>query len=373
MPFDPFLLERWQGRWEHHVRFDLSESGVAPLSIREVLEMAGSDPDRLLSRPMGYSMTNGTEELRSRIAALHPGAGPENVLVTVGSAEANFIVAWSLVEPGVPVTMQLPSYMQLHGLCGNLGGDVVTFTQRSGAGWEPDLDEMTAAIRPGTRLVIVTNPNNPTGHALSLRARETLLDRVEEVGAWLLVDEVYRGAEPDEPTTPTLWGTSNRVMVTGGLSKAWGLPGLRIGWLVAPEEMIRSVVLRHDYAVIGPSNVSDAVAVQALDARPLIRERTRRILNRNLPLVEAWLGERTGEYRWARPDAGAICLVEYPFSMDSLAVAEEVRKEAEVLLAVGAHFGTEGSIRLGFGMHRDELEEGLAALGPALDRLAARG
>src|SRR5437667_157217 len=230
----PLELERWQSTWENRVRYTLSESCVHPLSIQELLGLAGASAAPLLDVRLGYSQSNGTDLLRGRIAALYEGVAPEQILVTTGSAEANFVVCWRLVEPGDRVTVMLPNYLQTWGLAQNFGAQVRGFALRAEAQWEPALEEVRSAIAPGTKLVVVTNPHNPTGHVLSQEMRQAIVSRAAEVGAWLLADEVYQGAERDGATTPSFWGSYERVIVVNGLSKAYGLPGLRIGWVVAP-------------------------------------------------------------------------------------------------------------------------------------------
>src|SRR5205809_2788697 len=234
MPFIPFDLERWQSTWENRVRYNLSESGVHPLSIQELLDLAGASPAPLLDVRLGYSQSNGTDLLRERIAALYQGVSPEQILVTTGSAEANFVVCWRLVEPGDQVAVMLPNYLQTWGLAQNFGAQVRGFALRAEAQWEPALEEVRSAIAPGTKLVVVTNPHNPTGHVLSQEMRQAIVTRAAEVGAWLLADEVYQGGERDGTTTPWCWGRYERVIVVNGLSTADGAPGRRLGCVLAP-------------------------------------------------------------------------------------------------------------------------------------------
>jgi aspartate/methionine/tyrosine aminotransferase len=360
--FVPFELERWQSAWENRVRINLSESGVHPLSIRELLDLSDSDPADLAALRLGYSQSNGTDELRAAIAALYPGATPEHVLVTVGSAEANFVSCWALISPGDRVTIQTPAYLQTWGLAHNFGARVSTLPLREELGWEPDLEEIEHAIPSGTALVVVTNPNNPTGHILSRAAREAILARVRAVGAWLLADEVYQGAERNGETTPSFWGQYDRLLVTNGLSKAYGLPGLRLGWVVGPADLIERLWRRHDYTVIGPTPMSDFLARAALKVRPRILARTRRILNENYPVLARWLESFGPLFQWHPPEAGAICLARYRHTAEAADVVERIRARHDILLVPGEHFGLDHHIRFGYGNPAPELEEALAAL-----------
>jgi aspartate/methionine/tyrosine aminotransferase len=223
------------------------------------------------------------------------------------------------------------------------------------------LEEIQRAITPGTRLVVVTNPGNPTGHVLSNEVRKAILERVQAAGAWLLCDEVYQGAERNGVTTPSFWGSYDKLVVVNGLSKAYGLPGLRIGWIVAPKQFIGDVWAHQDYTVIGPSPASDFLARCAIKARTKILERTRGILKANFPVVDAWLKTFDGFFEWLPSEAGAICCVRYRGGPKTLDLVEQIRAKQSVLLVPGEHFGMpSGYLRLGFGNERPELERALA-------------
>jgi hypothetical protein len=371
MHFIPFELERWQSLWEHRVRHNLSESGVHPLTVGELLRMSGGSLDHLPAIRLGYNQGNGSDELRSAIASLYPGASPEQVLVTVGSAEANFVACWALLQPGDRVAILAPTYMQTWGLAENTGAHVTPIPLEAKRGWEPDLDVIRHAIPPGTKLVIVTNPNNPSGHVLSVAAREAILRHTAAAGAWLLADEVYQGAELSGSTTPSLWGAYDRLLAVNGLSKAYGLPGLRIGWIVGPHDVIESLWRRHDYTVISPSPLSDYLAIQALGVRERILERTRAILRNNLPTLESWLRGFDGLFEWTPPDAGAICFARYKHPMSGLELVEHIRQRYSILLVPGEHFNMPGYLRIGYGNDPADLDEALEELRAPFKELVA--
>jgi hypothetical protein len=368
--FVTFDLERWQSTWENRVRFNLSESGVHPLSVRELIELAGVSADPLLGVRLGYSQSNGTDALRARIAALYPGASPEQVLVTTGSAEANYLAALRLIQPGDEVAIMLPNYLQLWGHTQNLRARVRGFRLKEGREWAPDPDEIKTAIAPGTKLVVVTNPHNPTGSVLSDAMRKVILERTAEVGAWLLADEVYIGAERDGQTTKSFWGSYDRLICVSGLSKAYGLPGLRIGWLVAPADFVAEAWARHDYTVIGPSGATDYLAALALD--PAVRDRllarTRGILKANYPVIENWLRAFGDTFSWIAPRAGAICFASYRAKIPGEKLVEQVRASENTLLVPGEHFGLPGYLRFGFGNEAGELRHALDAAARGLRR-----
>jgi hypothetical protein len=225
------------------------------------------------------------------------------------------------------------------------------------------------AITPDTDVVVVTDPNNPTGRILGDMPREAIIARCRAAKAWLLVDEVYRGAERSGNTTATWWGAWERTVVVNGLSKAYGLPGLRIGWVVSPPPLRLQLLERHDYTVIGAGPLADHLAVRAVRHRERIFARTRGILNANWPVLERWLRSFGPRFTWRPPDCGAICFVRYEGGPSSLDLVERIRAEQNILLVPGDHFEMPGWLRLGFGNRREQLEEALEALTPAFRAL----
>ena len=258
--------------------------------------------------------------------------------------------------------MLLPTYMQAAGLARNFGAVVHPFFLHADSGWEPRDEEIRKAVGPGTKLVVVTNPNNPTGHVLSDVARQRIVSRAAAVGAWILADEVYQGAERDGKTTQSFWGSYDKLVVTSGLSKAYGLPGLRIGWVVSTPVFAAEAWARHDYTTICPSAVNDHLATLALGApvRDIILDRTRRILNTNYPVLDAWLKGVGAGLTWRAPEAGAVCFVRYPRALEASHIVERLRAEHSVLLVPGEHFGMPGYLRFGYGGNLAQLEHALA-------------
>lgn len=367
MAFRTFEMERWQSTWENRVEHNLSESGVHPMTVGE-LQALGPHDD-LASIRLVYGQSNGTDELRARIAALYPGASDANVVATNGSAEANFVAAWELMEPDAPVVMLLPSYMQTHGLAGAFGARVREVWLREERAWQPDPAEIEEAAGDDAGVIVVTNPSNPTGAVLSEEARAAVVRAAERSGAWILADEVYAGAELDGGETPSFWGTAERVVCTGSLSKAYGLPGLRVGWAVAPTELAERLWSRSDYTTIAPATLSDHLARIALhpEARPKILARTRAILRENLPVVQRWL-EEMGGFSLYPPAAGAIAYARYEEGPEPDDLAERLRVEQSVLIVPGTHFGMGRYIRIGYGIPPAQLEEALAGVAAVFER-----
>jgi aspartate/methionine/tyrosine aminotransferase len=368
--FRPFVMERWQSLYENRVDYNLSESGVHPLTLAELLELgdAAADGTALLQTTLlGYGQSNGTDALRERIAALYDGASADDVVVCNGSAEANFLAVWELVGSGDEVAILVPTYMQTHGLAESIGARVVEIPLREELGWQPDPDEIRRLVTGRTRLLVVTNPGNPTGAILDDDVRTALIDAASRAGAWLLADEVYAGAELDGRQTPSFHGSYERVVATGSLSKAYGLPGLRIGWALTDRTVADAIWARSDYTTISPGELTDRLARVALDpaVRPRLLQRTRGMVQAGLDTLQAWLRE-SGGFHWRPPEAGAICLVRYDAPIESAVLADRLRTEQSVLVVPGAHFGLGPFLRLSLGVEPDYLRAALLRIGAVL-------
>jgi aspartate/methionine/tyrosine aminotransferase len=373
--FQPFVMERMMSKFEKEVDYNLSESGVHPLTLKELYQ---DDPDGLaglLSLEMDYAHANGIPELRKNIAALYRGAGPENVLVTVGAIEANYDILWSLLSAGDEVVVMLPNYMQIWGLAKNLDLDLKSFTLDEKNGWAPDLDGLRKAVTGRTKLIAVCNPNNPTGYILKNEEMEAIIETARRAGAWILADEVYAGAErlADEQT-PSFYGKYEKVLAVGSLSKAYGLPGLRIGWAVGPADVIDELWARHEYLTLSAAMLSNHLAAYALSprVRPRLIQRARGYIRRGFPVLENWMNEHREILGTTPPQAAAIAFVKYRLDIPSTRFAERLREEKRVLIVPGDHFGLDRFVRISFGLPHDYLTPALGRIHDLLVELRAK-
>jgi aspartate/methionine/tyrosine aminotransferase len=371
MDIDLFEMERYQSRYWHEVEYDLSESGVLPMTIRELLGPAADAEAFLSGTALGYPLSEGSYETRGNIAAWYPDTDAADVTVTNGGSEANFLTLWSLLEPGDRLAFMVPNYLQGAGMGRHFGKATDRFSLRLRDGaWSLDLEELDEAVGKKTRAIMVCNPNNPTGYVLSEAEMDAIIGVADRVGAWIVADEIYRGAELDtDVAAPTFRGRYDRVVITSGLSKAFAMPGLRVGWVVAPEKLIGKIWEHHDYTTLTPGMVSDRLAAIAMlpDVRESILARTRLIIRANYPALEGWLRSHADLFTWARPAAGAIAYAEYDLPVKSRKLAERIRQERGVLLVPGKMFGLKKGLRFGFGY---DIERTLKALALVDETLA---
>jgi hypothetical protein len=378
MRIEPFRMERMQSRFEHYVEYNLSESGVAPMTPGDLLG-GGARGARFTDIKLGYGQSNGSELLRDRIAQFYEGATRDNILVTNGGSEANYATCWSLLERGDRVAYMVPNYFQTWGLSRAYAGRADAFRLARdrgarGARWALDVDGLRRAVTKKTRFILVTNPNNPTGGVLNEAEMDEVVRAARRVGAWIVADEIYRGAELSGGITPSFWGRYSRVLITSGLSKAFGLPGLRIGWVAGPPRLIERLWSYRDYTTIAPGTLSDHLACIAMEPqrREEIFARTREIVRRNLPILEDWIAGHGDLFDYTPPVAGAIVFPRYTLPIGSQALTEKLRLERSVLIVPGAQLGVDRHIRIGYGYDAASLQAGLQRIDVTLEELQGR-
>jgi aspartate/methionine/tyrosine aminotransferase len=360
--FQPFVMERWMSKFEQDVDYNLSESGVHPLLLSELLNYEPGATERLLATDLNYAHANGIPQLRENISALYTGAGQDNVLVTTGAIEANYNTMRALLSPGDKVAVMLPNYMQIWGLARNLALDLETFSLRQDTGWSLDLEELERAVTADTKLIAVCNPNNPTGHILTESEMSAIVAAATRAGAWILADEVYAGAEREtDEETPSFYGRYDKVIAAGSMSKAYGLPGLRIGWVAGPQDAVDEIWARHEYTSLSATMLSNHLAALALspEVRPRILQRTREYIRNGFTILQEWMDGNDGVFSVTPPQAAAIAFVRYHVDINSTQLTDRLREEKSVLIVPGDHFGIDRHLRISYGLPRDYLTTGL--------------
>jgi aspartate/methionine/tyrosine aminotransferase len=268
---ETFTLERWMSAWEVKVDYDIAESGIYPMTVNEVVDLlpAGERDQtlaRLLDLRLGYTEARGTQQLRETIAGTYASVSPDEVLVTTGAIEANYLLFNSLLDAGDRVVAVFPAYQQLYAVAKAIGCEVALWKLREEDGFRYDVDELERLVTPGTKLIVVNTPHNPTGAMLSAADLERIYRLADSVGAYVLADEAYRWLDlpGGEALAPPMRDLGTTAISVGTFSKPFGLPGLRIGWIAATEEIIRSCWQTRDYISLAPARLSDALADVAL-------------------------------------------------------------------------------------------------------------
>ena len=367
-----FCLERWQSLRETKARILLSESGVEPLTIEALNGIGASlSLDKVV---LSYGWTRGSPSLRHAIADFLGGVSPENVLVTNGSSEANFLAVMTIVSPGDSVIIDMPNYMQVPGLLAWKRAEVFEAWRIREGQWQLPVGEIVDAVRRvKPRALFITSPNNPTG-AVDWEALETIVAELRNTHTILVVDEVYRGLEihGDLGRSALRLGIEHGVpvVVTGGLSKVFGLPGLRIGWLASNiNGIVEKAWSLKDYTTISPPRLSEVIATEALrdPLRSRLIARAKGIVRRNIDILRELLSGREDLLEPYWPAAGAFLLARLPWAKDTMRLAERLYEERGILIVPGECFDMPGYIRVGLGREnpsaaRKEFEELLEGL-----------
>lgn len=378
MKIAPFLLERWMSRHETHVQYDIAESGILPLSTNDLLDFEPAAEraaalDRLLATPLGYSEACGTRELREMLAATYTSAGADQILVTTGAIEANYLLYNVLLDAGDHVIAPYPAYQQLYEVPRAIGCDVSLWHIGPETGYRYDVDALARLITPRTKVIVVNTPHNPTGAMLSPADAARVYALAESVGATVIGDEAYRWLDVPggEPFAGPMLDRGPRGISVGTLSKPFGLPGLRIGWIAASAEVIARCWGMRDYITLSPGKLNDALARLGLKHREAIVARNTRIIEANLAAAARWIDERP-YLSWTPPRGGLLALIKYDpalVPLDSLTLADRLAGEQSVMLAPGSAFGYEHHLRLGIGQRPDVFAEGLRRTALLLDAL----
>ena len=359
MKFELFELERNQSLFENEVDYNLSESGVHPLKMSEIL--TDDEQRELLNKNLYYGYTNGTPELRQRVADMYGDTFTiKNVLITSGSAEANFLSIMTQLNSGDEIIYMVPNYLQIYHLARSFGIIVKSLPLHQELGWQWDLDELKSIVTSKTKMIVVCNPNNPTGALMNLEVMDGVIEVAHETGCWVLSDEVYRGAELDGVECRSFAGATDKTIVNAGLSKAYSLPGLRLGWSVGSEAYINRAWSFHDFTVINVAYLSDWVASKILeyDRRRKILDRTKDHLTHNLNMLCDW-AEHVPALTITRPKAAAITFAKLNIPMSSEEFVFNLRDNFSVLLTAGKWHGMEGFVRFGYGTPEEYVRSGL--------------
>ena len=360
--FRVFELERFMSTWESQVEYNLSGSGVAPLSLRD---LAKEDPrflDSLLDLKLTYPQANGSDELREQIAGYYPGAGGQNIVVTNGASQANFTSILAMLDVGDEIVIMIPNYLQIWGLAQNMGLKVKTFSLKEELGWKVDVEELNKAVTSQTRLIAVCNPNNPTGHIMDVEERQAVISAARRCGAWILADEVFAGEELwAKEITPSFWGEYEKVLAIRSLSKAYGLPGLRLGWVVAPAETAAEIWARQDYVCISASILSDKIATFVLrpDISSRLRERTCALIRDGYRVFDDWMKQYPQIFSFVPPQAAPIVYARYQRNIHSVDLVKRLIAEQKTYVVPGGHLGMEQHLRIGYGRPAEYLVSGL--------------
>lgn len=374
MQITPFGVEMWMNEFEEACELNLAETCVQSLTIGELVEMAGSRAtllDEISGLKMTYGAIEGSNRLRDAIARLYTRQTRKNVLTAHGTIGANALVHQTLVARGDHVICVVPTYQQHYSIPESIGAEIELLHLRPEDGFLPDLAALRRMVRPDTRMIVLNNPNNPTGALMDAAMLAEIAGIARGVGAFVLCDEVYRGTDQaGDGFTASIADLYEKGISTAGMSKAYSLAGLRVGWIVAPEAVIRAVMIHRDYNTISVGQLDEHFAAMALENLGPLLARAHRISRDNLAILDAWVA-REPRISWVKPLSGTTGLLKYDLPMESRRFCTSLLAEEGVLLTPGSVMGMEGWLRIGYCNSTQILRAGLVRLSAFLARQGA--
>ncbi|MFJ9197105.1 aminotransferase [Streptomyces flaveolus] len=372
MKIRPFAVEQWMNDYEKTCRYNLAETCVRSLTTGELLGLSGRREQVLAeldATPLTYGPIPGSPRLRGLVAGLYTNQDPDNILITHGAVGANALVHATLVDPGDHVVAVVPTYQQHFSIPDSYGARVDLLTLREENGWLPDLDELDHLVTPDTKLIAVNNPNNPTGALIDEAGLSRIAKTADQVGAWVLCDEVYRGVDQDgDGFTASIADLYERGISTGSMSKPFSLAGLRLGWIVGPTTLLRAVATHRDYTTISVGRVDDLLACVALENKDAVLARSHHITRTNLAILNEWVSSRN-DITYVKPASGTTALLRYHAPIGSYEFCTRLLQETGVMFTPGAAFDIEHTVRIGFADDTETLRTGLKLVGQFLDQL----
>ncbi len=365
MKIKDFQVERWLDTYETRAQYELAETDAKPFTIEELNQLNPQENllKKLSKMKIGYNPTTGSDSLRNKIANLYgSGTTSKNILVTTGAIEADFLLSNVLVNKEDKVIALWPAYQALYSTAEACGAQLEFWKLSAEDNFQPDLETLSKIIDNKTRLLVLNIPNNPTGAVINEQQLKTILQWAEEHDFYVLCDEVYHelifqaGIVP-----PYARSLSKRAISVGSMSKAYGLSGLRLGWIAGPESIIEQCWKYKDYTSISNSPISDYLAQFALDNFKRISERNHSIIVKNRETLKQWFEEHKKYFHYYLPEAGVLCfpkLKNIPISSQQLAL--DLFNQKSLLVVPGECFDMPNHLRIGFGGDTQKLEKSLS-------------
>jgi aspartate/methionine/tyrosine aminotransferase len=352
MKITPFALERYFAKHEFSARYVLSSSDCEALTMSELLATADTEAIRLWNGlKLGYTETLGHSVLREAIAQIYAGIDNPDILVVVPE-EGIFLLMHAILQPGDHIVCTFPGYQSLYEVARSIGCDVSTWEPDEECDWRFQVGQLEEMLRTNTKMVVVNFPHNPTGYVPTREDFERLSDLVRRRNLYLLSDEMYRFLEIDEcPTLPSGCELYDRAFSLSGLSKVFGLPGLRIGWIVSQcREILERMTILKDYTTICNSAPSEILAIMALRSRDAIIGRQLKLLHKNIAVLDTFFKKYAALFRWNRPAGGSVCFPRLWSDQSADSLCLDLLQETGIMLVPsGAFQFGDHHIRIGFG------------------------
>ena len=373
MKIKPFEVEEWMNAYETGAKFNIAETCVNSVSLDELFEITGVDKAEFLnsvcSQRLTYGYIEGAPELKSGICKLYKTLKPDEIVTTHGASGANHHIFYSLVEPGDRVISIMPTYQQLYSIPESFGADLKLLPLSEADGFLPDLDELRRLSVPGTKMICINNPNNPTGALMSKDMLMQIVEIAESVGAYVLCDEVYRHLTQDDVWSESIVDLYDKGISVSSMSKVFSLAGIRLGWIATHDkDVIKSCLSHRDYNLVSCGMLDEAIGALALSGSDKLLERNKHIVRENLAILDDWV-QKTPQVHYVKPQAGTTALVYYDLDIPSYDLCREMYHKTGAFVTPGDCFEQPHSFRVGYACSKQELIDGLDAVTEYLNSL----
>ena len=374
MNIKPFAVEEWMNEYETGARYNIAETCVDSVSLDELFALTGESKDEFLSKFCATRLTYGdiwgSDALREGVCKLYRTIQPDEVVLTHGAAGANHHVFCSLISAGDRVVSIMPTYQQLYSIPEAIGADVAIMHLKQENYYLPDLDELKTLVTPGTKMICINNPNNPTGALMSRELLEQIIEIARNADAYVLCDEVYRHLTQADGWCESVADLYEKGISVSSMSKVFSLAGIRMGWIATHDRAAVKAFLSHrDYNLISCGMFDDTVASIALRHSDKMIRRNQAIVRENLAILDEWVQEHPHFY-YTKPQAGTTALVYYDFDIPSYEFCERLYHETGSFVTPGDCFEQPRSMRIGYACDAQTLKDGLAVLADFADKLS---
>lgn len=361
MKIDNFKIEDWFNEYEKLSKYDMADTCVESLSLDGLLEIVGDRDEHLqtiLNKKLNYGDIQGSLRLKKAISSLYESVAVDNITVTHGAIGANQLVMMSLIDVGDEVVSIIPTYQQHYSIPKSLGANVKLLYLREENNWLPDIDELDSLVTKNTKLICVNNPNNPTGSVLPNKVLKSITKIACKNDAYVLCDEVYRGLEHDGVVSQSVVDIYEKGISTGSMSKVFSLAGLRLGWIVAPDDVMSKIIIHREYNTISVSALDDYFSALAIENKDKIIKRNLDIILRGKKILADWVKDNP-YISWVEPKGGTTALLKYDVDMSSVDFCKKLLADTGVLFLPGSTLEMEGYLRVGYCSDVKTLREGL--------------
>ena len=366
MNIKPFAVEEWMGAYEVGARFNIAETCVDSVSVDELFQMTGGSKqvflDEFCARRLTYGDIEGAPAFKTGICRLYKTIEPQHIITTHGASGANHHVFCSLISPGDRVISIMPTYQQLYSIPEAFGADVQMLHLKHENGFLPDLDELRRLAIPGTKMICINNPNNPTGALMSKELLEQIVEIARSVDAYLLCDEVYRHLTQEDVWSDSIADLYEKGISVCSMSKVFSLAGLRLGWIATRDmDAIAAMQSHRNYDLVSCGLFDEALAAAALEHSDKLLRRNRAIVRENLELLDAWVAQEP-HVHYVKPRAGTTALVYYDLDIPSYTFCHEMYHKTGAFVTPGDCFEQPHSMRIGYACDKQILLDGLTAI-----------